>query len=85
MNLWSNVAMRFRVTVEQFKHPEGCGAIECELDGPYWDQIWQKELSIDIAEKAARQIEKLIRDEGLDINSSELRQILFAELHEKNE
>jgi hypothetical protein len=76
--------MTFRVTIEQHIHPN-CGAPDCEDAGSQWVKIKQEIVKIHVAEKAARQIHKLIMDEGLDANLSELRKVLFEELHERDE
>ena len=76
--------MKFRVTIEQLKYPSDEFGYTDDHK-PYWETIKTQEIEIHIAERAARQIEKLIRDEGLDINPNELRSILFEELHECKE
>lgn len=72
--------MKFRVTIEQYKlQTDWDGVPDGTMD---WDKIYQQEIQIHIAEKAAREIEKLIADEGLSINSHEIRKTLFKELDE---
>jgi len=75
--------MKFRVTIEQFKHNDAGGcSIECEgEDG--WQEIHKEEFEICVAERASRMIQKIVQDEGLDINFNVIRKILFEELHEK--
>jgi hypothetical protein len=70
--------MKFRVTVEHFKR-------DPDTEERYWSYVLQREIKIGAAEKAAREIEKIITDEGLSIDSNELRKLLFEELDEDEE
>lgn len=74
--------MKFRITIEQYIHPNKDEVSEYGEVEPHWDVIKKEEITIGVAERASRMIEKLIQDEGLDINRNDLRKILFEELHE---
>ena len=76
-------AMKFRVTIERYVVPVGCGAVECEHGGPGWEKIHSEEIEISLAERAARMIDKIIQDQGLEIDGGELRNILVEELGER--
>ena len=70
--------MKFRVTIEHY-------AVDPQNSTErYWSQVLRQEIQISVAEKAAREIEKIITDEGLSINLNELRKALFDELGEND-
>lgn len=70
--------MRFMVTIEQSVKDEHTGEF-------HWQQMLREQIVISAAELAARQVQKIVQSQGLEINESKIRQILFEELDEGKE